>query len=74
MNPPARAFLDTFMNPLVKYLRDAREEIDKVTWPSQREIGKSTALVIALSLLLAAFLGVADYGLNKLLEYLLQIF
>ena len=62
------------MNPLVKYLYDARQELHKVTWPSQREIGKSTVLVIALSLVLAAFLGAADYGLNKLLEYLLQIF
>ena len=62
------------MNALVKYIRDSRQELRKVSWPTREQTINSTLLVIAVSIAIAAFLGVADYGLNKLLEYLLQRF
>jgi len=62
------------MNTIVKYLRDAREELRKVTWPSQKQTTNSTLLVVAVSIIIAVFLGTVDYGLNKLLEYLLRVF
>ena len=62
------------MNPIIKYFQDARQELKKVAWPSRDETVKSTSLVIAVSLGVAAFLGALDYGLNRLLQFLLERF
>jgi preprotein translocase subunit SecE len=61
------------MNALLKYLRNSREELSKVTWPGRQQTTHSTILVVAVSIAIAGFLGGADYGLNKLLEYLLAL-
>jgi preprotein translocase subunit SecE len=62
------------MNPIIQYLQDARQELKKVVWPSRDETVKSTSLVIAVSLGVAAFLGALDYGFNRLLQFLLERF
>lgn len=53
---------------LTSYLKEAREELKKVVWPSWPETRRNTVLVIAISLFVAAFLGLIDLGLNYLLE------
>ena len=44
----------------VKFLREVRAEIGKVTWPSRKETMITTGLVFALSGLAAVFFFVAD--------------
>jgi preprotein translocase subunit SecE len=44
----------------VKFLREVRAEIGKVTWPSRKETLITTGLVFALSGLAAAFFFIAD--------------
>ena len=44
----------------LKFLREVRVEIGKVTWPSRKETLVTTGLVFALSVLAAAFFFVAD--------------
>jgi preprotein translocase subunit SecE len=53
---------------LAEYLREAREELKKVLWPSRQETTRHTVLVIGVSLAVAAFLGLVDYALNLGLE------
>ena len=43
-----------------KFLREVRQEVAKVTWPSRKETLVTTGLVFALSALAAAFFFVAD--------------
>jgi preprotein translocase subunit SecE len=62
------------MNSLIKYIRDSREELQKVTWPSKEKTINSTILVIVVSVAIAAFLGGLDYGFSKLLDYVLILF
>ena len=62
------------MNSIIKYIRDSKEELLKVTWPSKEKTINSTILVISVSIAIAAFLGGLDYGFNKLLEYVLKVF
>ena len=62
------------MTKIIKYLREARQELSKVTWPTKQQTINSTILVIVVSVAIAAFLGGADFGLNKLLEWLLANF
>ena len=44
----------------VKFLREVRAEVGKVTWPSRKETLITTGLVFALSALAALFFFVAD--------------
>jgi len=48
------------INP-VAYLRDVRQEIGRVTWPSRKETLITTGLVLALSALAAVFFLVVDW-------------
>lgn len=42
------------------YVRQVRQEVAKVTWPSRKETLITTGLVFVLSILAAAFFFVAD--------------
>jgi preprotein translocase subunit SecE len=58
---------------LWRYVREAREEIKKVTWPSKKETVKYSAIVVVLSLLIAVFFGGLDWLLNLGLEQLIKL-
>jgi preprotein translocase subunit SecE len=47
------------VDPL-KFLREVRSEMTKVTWPSRRETMVTTGLVFAMATLAAIFFFVAD--------------
>jgi len=55
-----------------QYLKEVREELGKVTWPSRQDVVQGTIRVIVVSLIFAAVLGAADFaaqrGLNQLIE------
>ncbi len=51
-------------NRLVQYVGESRDELRKVIWPTRRETVRNTVVVIIFSLVVAAFLGLADYVLN----------
>ena len=53
----------------IQFLREVKSELAKVVWPERSQVIRTTLAVIALSLLVAVFLGAADYGLNRLIEY-----
>lgn len=44
----------------------------KVTWPSRKETVKYSVIVIALSIVIAAFFGGLDWVLNQGLEWLIS--
>lgn len=50
------------------YVRESRDELRKVVWPTRRETLNHTLLVIGISLAVAAFLGVIDFGLTTALQ------
>ncbi|PIS05618.1 MAG: preprotein translocase subunit SecE [Candidatus Buchananbacteria bacterium CG10_big_fil_rev_8_21_14_0_10_42_9] len=56
------------MKKLFKYLREAREELAKVAWPTRQKTIQHTILVVVISLAVATFLGLVDYILNLGLE------
>ena len=45
-------------NPIVRYFRETRGELRKVTWPTREEAWRLTLVVIAVSAAMAVFLGV----------------
>jgi preprotein translocase subunit SecE len=59
--------------PLVKYLREAREELQKVTWPSQKEVIRYSLVVMAVCLFFGAYFGGLDFLLSKGLAALIEL-
>lgn len=57
---------------LFRYVKESREELKKVTWPSKQETTKYSLIVIGISLVVAGFFGGLDWvltlGLEKLIE------
>ena len=49
------------MERFVTFLKEARIELKKVTWPTRQETIKHTMLVIGISLSVAILLGALDY-------------
>lgn len=56
----------------VRFLREVRVEMKKVTWPQRKEIIGSTAVVIVASFLVSFFLGFVDLTLQKLLGFIVK--
>ncbi len=52
------------------FFAEARQELRHVNWPTRQEAIRLTLVVVGLSILLAAFLGVFDF----IFTYLLQNF
>lgn len=56
------------MSDFSAYLKGVWAELQKINWPSQREATALTALVILLSLGIAAYLGLIDQVFTRLFE------
>lgn len=54
------------------FLREAKTELKKVKWPTRKELLASTAVVIVLTLFVALFLGLVDFGLIKIIKTLVN--
>jgi preprotein translocase subunit SecE len=61
-----------FLTATLQFLREVKVELKKVTWPSRKQTIGSTAVVLALVMLISLFLGVVDVGLSNLIRIVLQ--
>jgi len=59
-------------NALVTYIRESKNELKKVRWPTRKEVVANTLVVVVASIAVAAFLGALDYLFNLALEYFLR--
>ncbi|MDP3741302.1 MAG: preprotein translocase subunit SecE [bacterium] len=60
------------MNKIIQFFKEVRVELTKVVWPTKREALKATGIVILFSLIVSIFLGLIDFGLTKLLGFLVE--
>ena len=56
----------------VQFVREVITELKRVTWPTRDETVKLTAVVIAISLIVAVFIGGLDAILVKITTLLFQ--
>jgi preprotein translocase subunit SecE len=56
-----------------QYVREVRQEVGKVTWPSRRETMITTAMVFVFAFLAAIFFFVVDQGLSTLVRLILGL-
>lgn len=57
---------------MFQFFTEVKNELLKVVWPTPRETLVYTAVVVVFSLVMAVFLGAADFGLFKLLDKLIS--
>ncbi len=52
------------------YVKDARTEVRKVVWPTRKETGQTTMLIMAAVVVVGIFLWLLDMGLLALVQLL----
>jgi len=56
------------------FLSEVRNELKRVTWPSQKEVYATTVVVILTSIFFGLYLFVLDFGLNSLVQWVFRRF
>ncbi|MDR1038470.1 MAG: preprotein translocase subunit SecE, partial [Deltaproteobacteria bacterium] len=57
---------------LLTFFKEARRELNWVTWPTRKETVKSTGVLLVLVGISAAYLGIVDGILSRLLGLLMR--
>jgi preprotein translocase subunit SecE len=60
-------------NAIQRYFNETTGELRKVSWPSWPEARQLTILVIIVMIAMGVFLGLVDFGANRLLNLALGI-
>ena len=60
----------TKTNP-ARFMREVRQEVSKVTWPTRKETGITTAMVFIMSVCAALFFLLTDTIISELIQLIL---
>jgi len=56
---------------ITQFIKEAKIELKKVTWPTPKQTMASTAVVIILVFILSVILGIFDFALAKAVKLIL---
>jgi preprotein translocase subunit SecE len=56
---------------ITQFLKEAKLELKKVTWPTPKQTVASTAVVIIIVFIVSIYLGIVDFVLAKLVKFVL---
>ena len=56
------------------FLSEVRNELKRVTWPSQKEVYATTVVVILTSIFFGLYLFVLDYGIDTIVSWIFRQF
>jgi preprotein translocase subunit SecE len=56
-----------------QYIREVRQEVAKVTWPTRKETTVTTAMVFVMVFLAALFFLLVDFGLSRIVKFILGL-
>ncbi|OHA71013.1 MAG: preprotein translocase subunit SecE [Candidatus Wildermuthbacteria bacterium RIFCSPLOWO2_12_FULL_40_9] len=57
-----------FISKVINFLKEVKTEVKKVNWPTRQETLRYTLIVVAVSFLVAFFLG----GLDLLFQFIIE--
>jgi preprotein translocase subunit SecE len=57
---------------IVKFFRELKSEAKRITWPSKKDIKKSTIAVTGFSFLFVIYIGLLDYGFQNLYKLIFK--
>lgn len=69
---PLSSGYDYPVRKIFSFFKEVRVELSKVIWPSRRRTLRLTTIVVIVTILFGAFMGVVDYGLNEGLQAVLD--
>ena len=56
---------------IIQFIKEAKVELKKVTWPTPKQTLASTAVVIIIVFIVSIYLGIVDFALAKLVKFIL---
>lgn len=59
---------------MTSFLKDARGEMKKVTWPSKNDLYKTTVAVIVSSIIFGIYLFGVDFVFSRLIKEIMGLF
>ncbi len=63
--------LKGYAQTVSQFLKGAKTELKKVTWPTPKQTLASTSVVIVVVIIVSTFLGIVDFGLAKTIKLVL---
>ncbi|MFO0764873.1 MAG: preprotein translocase subunit SecE [Patescibacteria group bacterium] len=60
------------IRPLLNYISASKAELQKVTWPTQKDVIRYSIMVVAVAVVMALFFAGIDFGLTKATDFILQ--
>jgi len=64
--------IKSYLNRGVSFVQEAWSELSKVHYPSPKETMQATIVVVALSIVMAIWLGLIDFGATRVVRVLLS--
>jgi preprotein translocase subunit SecE len=64
----AKTSLTAWPSNIVKFIKESRDELKKVSWPSRQTTIRYTFIVVVASLIVGLVTGAFDYALTLILE------
>jgi preprotein translocase subunit SecE len=56
-----------------KFFQEVRQEVSRVTWPTRKETGVTTAMVLVMVFIAAMFFFVVDQAMSVGIRYILGL-
>ncbi len=57
---------------IAEYIKETKGELSHVSWPTRKQAVAYTALVIGVSVVIAVYLGAADFLLSRIVKILVS--
>lgn len=57
---------------IIRFLKEVKREMNKVTWPSRAEVINFTIVVIVACIIFGLYLGLVDFALARGIKILLK--
>lgn len=61
-----------WIDKAIRFFKEVRAELGKVSWPSRKEVIGSTAVVLISVFIVSFFLGLVDVVLQKIMSAILR--
>jgi preprotein translocase subunit SecE len=58
------------LGKIIKFLKEVKSELKKVTWPTRRELIGSTIVTVVVTLIVSIFIGFVDRLLSLATKYI----
>ncbi|MDR3031299.1 MAG: preprotein translocase subunit SecE [Holosporales bacterium] len=62
---------DSSIGKFFSFVRDVLQEIDKIAWPSRKDVIVTTIVVFVLAVIASIFFSIVDTAVYKIVHYII---